>query len=491
MPLEATDVWADLVAIVHERAPEYTLREEYYTGAQALAIDPAELRSRFGQTFADFRDNLAKPIVEAAEGRVRIQDFGDGRGLGVDAGLVWENNNMLVESTWIHREALVKGDSFVIVLPQEDDSAGIWPQISESMALLWNDIYPRQKDAALKWWTEEITDSQGTERTFVRANLYFEDRIERYIARKEGSVLEDDFSKYMEWDDPTRHDVGEVPVFAFSPNYLLSTAGGVSDLEDAMPLIDMINKTFLDMAVASEFTSAPQRWATGVEVPLDPKTGEPKSLFKAGGDTVWTTSNDGGKFGQFQAGSIAGFKDAIDLLVEHLAVVSRTPLYYLQAQPNWPSGETLRSIEAALRQRVQDHQDAFTGVWTAIMAASLRLQGLDVADQELSEVTPTWLPPNAPFATREHLEELKVHVEVLGIPEEMAWRKAGYTQQEIEEMLAMREEQASVGVDVAAELQANAILDGVVGNGPAQTVNGLAPDTAAADTVSDNPLVDG
>jgi len=490
MPLDAIDVWADLVAIVKDKAPEYSLREDFYRGQQDLAIDPSELRSRFGQTFADFRDNLAKPIVEAAEGRVRIQDFGDGRGLGIDAGIVWDNNNMLVESTWIHREALVKGDSFVIVLPQEDDTPGIWPQISENMALLMNSTFPRQKDAAIKWWIEVITDDKGNERSYVRANLYFEDRIERYIARREGLALEDDFSLYMEYEEPTRHSVGEVPVFAFQPNYLLTVQGGVSDLEDAMSIIDMINKTFLDMAVASEFTSAPQRWATGVEVPLDPKTGEPKSLFKAGGDTVWTTSNDGGKFGQFQSGSIAGFKDAIDLLVEHLAVVSRTPLYYLQAQPNWPSGETLRSIEAALRQRVQDHQDAFTGVWTDIMAAALRLQGITVTDQDLRELTPTWLPANAPFATREHLEELKVHVEVLGIPEEMAWRKAGYTQGEIEEMLAMREEQAAVGVDVAAELQANAILDGVVGNGPAQTVNGLAPDVALGND-SDNPLVDG
>lgn len=494
--LEAADVWADLVAIVKDRADHYSLLESYYKGEQDLPIDPTELRSRFGQTFADFRDNLAKPIIEAADGRVRIQDFGNGEGLGQDALDVWEENNLHVESTWIHKEALIKGDSFVIVLPQEDDRAGVWPQVSETIALKYNDVYPRKKDAALKWWVVTMVDDNGKERNYVRMNLYFEDRIERYITQRETAVFEDDLSKYVtyseddvEWN--TKHDVGEVPVFQFAPNYSLSDGAGVSDLEDAMPLIDLINKAFLDMAVASEFTAAPQRWATGVEIPLDPKTGEPKSLYKAGGDTVWTSANDAAKFGQFNAGSLAAFKDGINLLVEHLAVVSRTPLYYLLAQANWPSGEMLRSIEAALRQRVQDHQDAFTGTWKNVMVAALRLNGIDLdeVEDDLTQLKPTWLPPNAPFATREHLEELKVHAEVLGVPEEMLWRKAGYTSDEIAEMKQMREDEAGVGLDAAAQLQAQAVVDAAAATAPAVTRAGLTPDTPdPVDQVSEVPV---
>ena len=325
MALQAADVWADLVAIVKDRADHYSLLESYYKGEQDLPIDPTELRSRFGQTFADFRDNLAKPIIEAADGRVRIQDFGGSKGLGRDAMKVWERANMVVESTWVHKEAMIKGDAFLIVLPGEDERADMWPQISENMALKMNDVWPRKKDAALKWWV--MLDEDGKQ--YVRANLYFEDRIERYVTQAEGATFEEDLSKYVQYGGEgewmTKHQAGEVPVFAFQPNYSLSGGAGVSDLEDAMALIDLINKGFLDMAVASEFTSAPQRWATGVEIPLDPKTGEPKSLYKAGGDTVWTASNDAAKFGQFTAGSLASFKESINLLVEHLSVVSRTP----------------------------------------------------------------------------------------------------------------------------------------------------------------------
>ena len=485
MALEATDVWDALMALVKERAARYTLLEDYYKGEQALPIDGVSLNSRFGASFAAFRANMAKPIIEAAEGRVRIKDFGSGKGVSRDAMDAWKRNHMPVEGNWVHKEAMVKGDAFVIVLPDQDGSGGIYPQISESCAILYNDIYPRLKDAAIKWWIEDVLPIGGSStKPYIRVNLYFEDRIERYISLSSGDVLESDWGRYEPYSDESTpfespHQVGEVPMFQFSPNYLLSDGKGVSDLEDAMAILDLINKTFLDMAVASEFTAAPQRWATGVEIPLDPQTGEPKSSYKAGADNLWTAANDAAKFGQFTAGSLGAFKQGLDTMVESLAVISRTPMYYLMAQATWPSGEALKSTEGALRQRVMDHQDDFSLPWAQVMRAALKLDRITVEDSDLDELAPQWLPANAPFATREHLEELKVHVETLGVPEEMAWRQAGYTQAQIEEMKQMRQDQAALGLDVAAELQASAIVDAAVQTTAADTEGGLVADTAA------------
>lgn len=480
-PYTADDVWDDLMLLTIDRSVHYTELQDYYIGEQALPIDPSELNSKFGEVFAEFRDNLAKPIIEAAEGRVRIKEIGTGEGLSKDATEVWEANNMLVESKWVHKEAMVKGDSFVIVLPDEDGDAGIYPQISESCAILYSQVDPRKKVAAIKWWVMYERRSEGsTQDPFIRVNLYFEDRIERYVNQSSGDTLTDDFSKYKQYNDDvedvdwkTTHEVGEVPMFQFSPNYSLSSGKGISDLEDSTGFIDLITKTFLDMAVASEFTAAPQRWATGIEIPLDPKTGEPLQSFKAGADNMWVVANDAAKFGQFIPGALTAFKSGIDLLVEHLCVVSRTPMYYMMAQTNYPSGEGLKSTEGALRQRVQDHQEDFTIPWRNVLRAALGLNDIKVEDADLKELLPNWLPPNAPFATREHLEELKVHVEVLGVPEQMAWERAGYTSEEIERMLEMREEEAALGLDVNAEFQ----VDSIVGGQVESAVNGLTPDT--------------
>lgn len=465
MAVTASEVWDDLIALIQERAPEYNDFHDYYMGEQALPIDSTEFQTKFGAFFSEFRDNLARPVIETAEGRVRIEEFGDGKGLAQDAQSVWTRNRMKVESRWVHTQAMVKGDSYVIVLPRTDDKAGIYPQISQSMAVVYDEADPRLKKAAMKWWvTARQPANLNKPQNYVRVNLYFDNRIERYVSSQSSDTLIEDFEKYEEYTDEgawkTRHKVGEVPVFQFSTNYDQDWGRGRSDLADAVPLIDGIVKTFLDMMTASEFTAAPQRWATGVEIPLDPKTGEPIKAYTAGADRLWTAPNEAARFGQFSAGDLQAYKDAIGELVEHLGFTTRTPTYALMREANYPSGEALRSAESPLRSRVSDHQDAFGQVWAEVLAAALRLDKVEVTEDELPELLPRWLPPNAPFATREHLEELKVHAEVLGVPEEMLWRKAGYSNAEIEEMKAMREEEAALGLDALAGAQAEAIIGG-------------------------------
>ena len=465
MAVTASEVWDDLVELIEERTPEYNEFHDYYHGEQSLPIDSSEFQTKFGSFFANFRDNLARPVIETAEGRVRVEEFGDGKGIAQDAQKVWERNKMKVESRWVHTQAMVKGDSYVIVLPRKDGKAGIYPQISQSMAVLYDEIDPREKVAAFKWWvTDLMPEGMNRPQPYVRVNLYFKDRIERYVSEQSSDILITDFEKYKSYSDEgawlTRHKVKQVPVFQFSANYDQDYGRGRSDLADAVPLIDAVVKTFLDMMTASEFTAAPQRWATGVEIPLDPKTGEPIKQYTAGADRLWTAPSEQAKFGQFPSGELQAYKDAIGELVEHLGFTTRTPTYALMREANYPSGEALRSAESPLRSRVSDHQDSFGQVWAEVMVAALLLDQTDVAEDDLILLLPRWLPPNAPFATREHLEELKVMVEVLGVPEEMAWRKAGFSNSEIEEMLAMREEEAALGLDAAATVQAEAVVGG-------------------------------
>lgn len=471
----AEEVWDDLVDLTLARNPDYIKFHQYWMGEQALAVDTKEFRSRFGKMFAGFRDNLARPVIESAEGRVRVREFGHGEGFGEDAMEVWRRNKLRVESRWIHTEAMVKGDAFVIVLPDEDDEAGIYAQVTEQCAILYDLVDPRKKVVALKWWVDFHAD---TEKSWIRANLYFEDRIERYITRAETDVFEEKFDKYQEFteegDSTTTHKVGQVPMFQFSPGYDLTAGLGRSDLADATGLIDTINKTILDMLVSSEYTAAPQRWATGVEIPLDPQTGEPMQTYRSGADRLWTAPSEDARFGQFTPGDLSNYGAAIETLVEHLSFVTRTPSYSLMKTVQYPSGEALRSAEAPLRSRVSDHQDAFGQVWIEIMAAALFLDGVEVDEEDQIELEPNWLPVNAPYATAELLDELKVKGEVLGVPEEMLWREAGYSAEMIAEMKEMREEEAVLGVDALAGAQAEAVAGGTpVAGEPADAATGL------------------
>lgn len=463
MAYTAEEVWDELMALISERKPDYELYYSYWMAEQALAIDPKELNSRFGETMSRFRDNLTRPVIESAESRVRVVEFGPNA--GEDATTLWNQLDMPKKSRRVHTQAMVKGDGFVIVLPDEDSEANIWPQITDSMSLMYSATDPNIKVAGMKYWVDNLErEGRNQAEDWVRVNLYFEDRIERYISDASTTALNTDFDKYEEYTDEgdwkTTHKVGEVPVFEFNVNYDLDNSRGRSDLADATSFVDAINKTFLDQLTASEYTAAPQRWATGVEIPLDPKTGEPMEAFKAGSHKLWTAPSEDARFGQFSPGDLSTYTSSIDSLVEHLAFVTRTPSYSLMKTVQYPSGEALRSAEAPLRSRVSDHQIDFGPVWRDVMNAALGLNKIDVPDEELKDLMPRWLPVNAPYATVELLEELKVHAEVLGVPEEMLWRKAGYTAEQIEEMKSMREEEATLGEDALAAAQASAVLDG-------------------------------
>lgn len=474
----AAEVWKPLVEKLTAQSEDYGNFHDYWVGDNDLPVESSEFQSRFGTLFEDYRDNLARPIIKTAESRVRIVGFGDGEGLAVKAQEVWDDNNMNLQSQYVHIEAMVKGDGYVLVLPKSDGSPGIWPQISESCVVLYDEVMPADKVAALKWWVTTVGE-KGVR--YVRANIYFEDRIERYISTSSTSSLVNDFSKYEQFNDEdggwkSNHTVGEVPMFELNVNYDLSTGVGRSDLADAIGPIDAVNKSMLDMLTASEFTAAPQRYATGVEIPIDPQTGEPLEAYKSGKQKLWTAPNDGARFGQFTAGDMKGYRESVDLLVDHLAFTTATPAYALMKQVQYPSGEALRSAEAPLRGRVSDHQDAFGPVWQDVIAAAIALDGVsEIKGVARKQIKPKFLPVNAPFATAEFMEELKVKAETLGVPEEKLWMEAGYTADEIEVMKAMRDEEAALGVDAAFDQQAIEIVpEGIPAE---QAVGGVALDT--------------
>jgi hypothetical protein len=116
---------------------------------------------------------------------------------------------------------------------------------------------------------------------------------------------------------------------------------------------------------------------------------------------------------------------------------------------NYPSGESLKTVETPLRSRVTDHQAEFGSVWGQVMSAALG------GEVDPEDIEPGWLPANHPWTTKEFLEELKVKVETLGVPQEMAWAEAGYTPQEIELMKQMREEEANLEFNAADQAVQN------------------------------------
>jgi hypothetical protein len=73
-----------------------------------------------------------------------------------------------------------------------------------------------------------------------------------------------------------------------------------------------------DLLVTGEFHAAPQRWATGMEIPKD-EQGRPLPVFEKLINRFWVSESTDTTFGQFTQADLSGFREVIDMFISHLA----------------------------------------------------------------------------------------------------------------------------------------------------------------------------
>src|SRR5262249_15133666 len=142
-----------------------------------------------------------------------------------------------------------------------------------------------------------------------------------------------------------------------------------------IPLQDAINKLSADMIVASEYAAFPQRWVTGVEIPVypegHPSAGQPLPSiagFLSGADRVMAVEDQNARFGNFAVSDPGIYVNAIQSFIQHIAAQTRTPPHYLLgAMGSFPSGESLKATETGLVAKVKRKQLAFGEGWEEAM----------------------------------------------------------------------------------------------------------------------------
>jgi hypothetical protein len=209
---------------------------------------------------------------------------------------------------------------------------------------------------------------------------------------------------------------------------------GRSEIASIIPLNDAINKLVADMLIASEFGSYRQRWATGIEVPIDEETGQELEPFKAAVDRLWIARGSGDinnppKFGEFEQTDLSSFTTAVELLVQHVASESRTPYhYFMQHGGQPPSGESLKSSETGLVAKTTRKQRLLGEGWEEVISLAFRQIG-DSEKAAILDSETMWRDPES-RTEAEHVDAL-IKMASLGVPHEILWEKWGATPVEI------------------------------------------------------------
>lgn len=436
------------IEMLRAKQPRLAKLERYYARDHDLAFATAKFQNAFGAMFREFALNLCPAICDAVRDRLRVTGFGvestDSRDdmarsagqTARDARRIWRRNQMDARSGVIHKEALKTGDSFAIVWPDDSGKAVIFPNRSASCAAVYDDETPGRIKWAAKYWRR--ADRR------IRLNLFYSDRIEKYISRRECETLAPDARDFVPFDPgaadssaeksgfTVRNPYGVVPLFHFANNAGLETEG-ISEIAAAIPIQDGLNKAVLDMLVAMEFCAYRQRWAAGIEIEYD-ADGKPKAPFTAGIDHLWISENQNTRFGDFEAANLEQFLKVKDGFRIDMASVTGTPIsYLLPPHRGFPSGEALWNAETRFIAKVRDRQASFGQTWADVMAFALRLEG---AEREARLIT-DW-EDAAKMSVRETLENIILKKEI-GISRERALIEAGYGADEIANVIKQGE----------------------------------------------------
>ncbi len=411
----------------------YAKPERYYRGRHDLAFATEKFEDAFGSLFSEFAMNLCPAVCDAVRDKLRITGFRRNadtfrRNAGTlartgaehenlathpDVDHIWHRNRMQLRSGEVHREALVSGDAYAIVWTDDEGKAAIYPNRASNVSVTYDEDRPGRIIRAAKFWR--------TADKHTRLNLFYPDRIERYITAKPGEATLPDHRDFVPFTDGNAgtlarinandEDVragsprsgvipnpyGLVPVFHFANNADLG-AFGRSELEPAIPIQDGLNKSVLDMLVAMEYAAYRQRWVAGIN-PESNDEGNLISPFKAGAEQIWMTGNDDARFGDFNTTNLDQFLKVKDSFRIDIASVTGTPMYYLLPHTRgFPSGEAILRAESRFIAKVRDRQFAFGQTWAEIMQFAARIDGLG----EMQLVT-EWDDPSQ-TTERERLE---------------------------------------------------------------------------------------
>lgn len=443
------------IEILRRRAGRYAKNERYYRGDHDLAFATEKFQNAFGSLFREFALNLCPAICDAVKDKLRITGFGvaqSGRnagslpanaargvrefraslsgampvsGLRSDIDRIWDDNRVDVRAGEIHKEALKNGDAYVIVWPDTSGRAVMYPHKASSCVVVYDDETPGQILWAAKHWR--------TRDKRIRLNLFYPDRIERYMSRDESETFIYDVKDLIPFNDAgeqgsqIQNPYGVVPVFHFANNSDIGSPG-ISELDPAIPIQDGLNKSVLDMLVAVEYSAYRQRWVAGIEIETDEGTGTIVPPFTSGVDHLWVSEDADTKFGDFSSADLDQFLKVKDGFRIDMASVTGTPLHYLQPQTkSVPSGESLRRAETRFVSKVRDRQASFGQVWADAMSFALRVEGMDDA-----RLITQWEDP-ASQSEREVLENILLKKQI-GLSTSQALVEAGYGSEDIEKM---------------------------------------------------------
>ncbi len=424
------DVLQQLLQKLDGPAAKYHLWDQHYAGESPLSyLAPAALEA-LGNRLRKVSVNIPRLLVDSVAERLRVTGFS-----GVDIMDEWTRLDLDQTSRIAHREALVLGSSWAIVWGDRLGRPSVTIESAHQMSAIIDPGTRRIQYAVKRWEDDKQT----------HAVVYGPDEIVRYRAEQTGATIHG-FTVV----DRIANPLGVPPVVRFS-NAARLLDDGVSEMADVLDLSDALMKLVTDMLVASEFGARPRRTATGVELVEEPAVdddGEPvldeegqpvmveASPFPEG-HRMLVSENHEARFGQLAGADLAGYENAIGVIMRSISAVSGLPEHMLGIGGDNPtSADSIRASEAALTARAEARQAQFGQGWEDV--ARLVVAVRDGVDPQLiGTVRTEWADASTRSEAAAADAVTKLYQAGL-LPAAYALKRLGYSDADLEEIATAR-----------------------------------------------------
>lgn len=435
------------------RQEEFDLYRDYYEGDQKLTFSTEVFQRTFGSAFEGFRDNWMRPIVDVVLDKMLLEGItANDQGSQAAVNTVWDvfrRNDIDEELFNLHEGGLVEGQSYVIVWPDNDLGATIDWQPAGLVRVRYDSDRRRQAKWAVKrWQTDEgavyVTIYTPTHAwKFIQvdesdANLR-SSSTDALVTIPEIGTISGLRPREVEGEAfPLPHSFGRVPVVEFN------NVSYRSEIKDAIPQQDALNKSLLDLLVASEFAAVPQKV-------IESMANAPAGGWKTGAAEVWHLKPGfdadgkvvGSSWGTFDTMDPGNFIKVVEMFLQHIAFTSRTPVrYFMQSdrggRGDAPSGESLQVEDKPLNDKVARKQRIWGNRWLDV-AKLVAAATPDINPNALDLGEMAWQDPRYDFRMAV-IEEAAAMVN-MGMPFKWVIRQMNLTQAEIDMIEELKEEE--------------------------------------------------
>ncbi|MCP2200060.1 Phage portal protein, SPP1 Gp6-like [Lentzea flava] len=338
----------------------------------------------------------------------------------------WQANNLDVESSLAHLEALIHGVSYVTIsAPGKLDDPDMPVIRVESPTSMVADIDPRTRKVrrALRLYVDELDPTQDA------ATLYLPNET-IYFVRRSGAAR---------WriESRVRHQLGVVPVIPIINRERLSDRVGRSEITpEVRSMTDAAARIMMNLQATAELMAVPQRLLFGVaqdEFAANPEN--PGAVLEAYYARILAFENEAGRAEQFQAAELRNFVEALGELAKHVASYTGLPPQYLSFQSDNPaSAEAIRSSESRLVKKSERKARMFGSAWEEVMRVAMLIMDQAIPKNAYRMET-IWRDPSTPTYSAKADAVGKLYAAGMGvIPLEQARIDLGYSAEQRRQM---------------------------------------------------------